>query len=522
MLEKYLAEAFQSLSSLTEDVIDINDDDMESKVSDIIDDEVDDSIDVIDANADTEDELEGSYIGKIIVECDVCHSKLYKDVEEIIPSEDDEDIVNIEEECPFCYSTDGYHIVGQVAPYQPEELSVDVEPIDNEDDVEEGLGDAIVSGAGGATIGSGVGMALGGLPGAAVGGLAGGIAGTVHGAKMESLPKQKFRHIKEVCDDTNSKNVFKKSAKVDESKSSSYKFLKKYSAGKNVSEAFNEPNKKSISESGCPQCDIVVDILQNRTYRKSGTYPRGFYWLSSDGTVGVVQYKGVKYAFRKRDDGTYKVMTYTAAGPNWSDTLYKEDIEDIMESGNKCTLKHLKLSEEGCYKEGFSKIELETDNDKIKVTSQPIENESEQEVLAPIAPANKAKIDSNLMDDDIESDTEVIEPQVDSDVDMTDIEEESLNSVCENFFKDKSPFVESFAASKVTESKNHLIVEGKLTFTNNCRVKNKDITFDLTPQIYYPNGKCVFNVKSNYITENCKLKLRGTIKNKKLVTESFG
>ena len=43
MLEKYLAEAFQSLSSLTEDVVDINDEDVESKVSDITDDETDDS-----------------------------------------------------------------------------------------------------------------------------------------------------------------------------------------------------------------------------------------------------------------------------------------------------------------------------------------------------------------------------------------------------------------------------------------------------------------------------------------------
>ena len=261
MLEKYLAEAFQSLSSLTEDVVDINDEDVESKVSDIIDDETDDSIAVIDVDADSDEDLEDSYIGKIIIECDVCHSKLYKDASEVIPSEDDEKVVNIEEECPFCYSTDGYHIVGQVAPYQPEELSVEVEPIDKDDDVEEGLGDAIVSGAGGATIGSGVGMALGGLPGAAVGGLAGGIAGTVHGAKMESLPKRKFRHIKEVCDNTNSKNVFKKSVRVDESKSSSYKFLKKHYAGKNVSKAFNESNNKNISESGCTQCDIVADIL---------------------------------------------------------------------------------------------------------------------------------------------------------------------------------------------------------------------------------------------------------------------
>ena len=425
MLEKYLAEAFQSLSSLTEDVVDINDDNMESKVSDIIDDGVDDSIDVIDVNADNEDELEDSYIGKVIIECDVCHSKLYKDVEEVISSEDDETVVNVEEECPFCYSTDGYHIVGQVAPYQSEELSVDVEPIDNGDDVEEGFGDAVLSGAGGATLGG----AVAGLPGMAIGGL----AGAIHGAKMESLPKRRFSHTKEACGGPNNKDIFKKSVKVDESKSSSYNFLKNYYAGKNASRTFNESH-------------------------------------------------------------------------------------DVK----KCSLRDLHKSSKKDVTENFSKIDIETDTDKIKVSSQPIEDAPEQEVLAPLAPANKTKIDNNLMSDDVELDSEDIKPSVDSDVDMTDIEEESLNSVCENFFKNKSPFVESFVVSKVTESKNHLIVEGNLTFNNKCKVKTKGITFELTPQIYYPNGKCTFNVKSSNLTEDCKLKLRGTIKNKKLVTESFG
>lgn len=364
MLEKYLAEAFQSLSSLTEDVVDINDEDMESKVSDIIDDEADDSIDVIDADADTEDELEDSYIGKIIIECDVCHSKLYKDVSEVIPSEDDEDIVNVEEECPFCYSTDGYHIVGQVAPYQPEELSVEVEPIDNEDDVEEGLGDAIVSGAGGATIGSGVGMALGGLPGAAIGGLAGGIAGTVHGAKMES-------------------------------------------------------------------CD-------------------------------------------------------------------------------KRPLKHLKRSEEECYKEGFSKIELETDNDKIKVTSQPVADEPEQEVLAPIAPAKKDEINVNSKSAD---DAEGVD-----DVDIDELEEESLNSCATKYFKEQYKGAKSFKTRKIVEKNNQFIVEGILTCTSG---RKHPVSMQLNPVSHNLQGNCKFEGKVRCIKERKAVKLNTSLKGNKLVVESL-
>lgn len=365
MLEKYLAEAFQSLSSLTEDVIDINDEDMESKVSDIINDEADDSIDVIDVDADSDEDLEDSYIGKIIIECDVCHSKLYKDVEEVIPSDDDEDIVNVEEECPFCYSTDGYHIVGQVAPYQPEELSVEVEPIDKDDDVEEGLGDAVVSGVGGSAIGTGVGMALGGPPGAAVGGLAGGIAGAVHGAKMES-------------------------------------------------------------------CD-------------------------------------------------------------------------------KRPLKHLKRSEEECYKEGFSKIELETDNDKIKVTSQPVEDEPEQEVLAPIAPAKEVEIDTNSESSDDED-------KIVDDVDIDELEEESLNSCATKYFKEQYKGAKSFKTSKIAEKNNQFIVEGILTCTSG---RKHPVNMQFNPVSHNLEGICKFEGNVNCIKENKAVNLNANLKGSKLIVESL-
>ena len=439
---------------------------MESKVSDIIDDEADDSIAVIDVDADSDEDLEDSYIGKIIIECDVCHSKLYKDASEVIPSEDDEKVVNIEEECPFCYSTDGYHIVGQVAPYQPEEPSVEVEPRDEEDDVEEGLGDAVVSGVGGSAIGSGVGMALGGLPGAAVGKLAGGIAGAIHGAKMESLPKRKFTHIKKVCD--------------------------------------------NLSESQCSQCDRVADILQNSTYRKNGTYPRGFKFLSSNGTVGEVQYNGVKYAFRKRDDGTYKVMTSADAGWNWSETLYKESIEDITESGNKRTLKHLKRAEEGCYKEDFSKVEIETDKDEIKVTSEPIEDEPEQEVLAPIAPEKEAAIDANSesFDDD----------KVVDDVDIDEIEEESLNSCATKYFKEQYKGAKSFKTSKIVEKNNQFIVEGILTCMSG---RKHNVNMQFNPVSHNLEGKCKFEGNVNCIKESRAVKLNTNLKGSKLVVESL-
>ena len=57
----------------------------------------------------------------------------------------------------------------------------------------------------------------------------------------------------------------------------------------------------------------------------SKNYPRGFKWLSNNGTSGEVNFNGVDYAFRKLDDGSYKVMTSADAGWNWSETLFKDE-----------------------------------------------------------------------------------------------------------------------------------------------------------------------------------------------------
>ena len=112
----YLNENFKPFSALSEDTFSVTKDGLED-LKDFIDDDItDETVDIIDTEASTEDELQDSYIGKIILDCNVCHSKLYKDAEDIHVDEESNS-VNIDEECPYCYSTDGYKIVGKVVPY---------------------------------------------------------------------------------------------------------------------------------------------------------------------------------------------------------------------------------------------------------------------------------------------------------------------------------------------------------------------------------------------------------------------
>lgn len=93
---------------------------------------------VVDVEAEGVEELKDSYVGNLIIQCPVCKTLVYKTEEEIIHSEEDEELVNVEEECPHCKSTDGFAIIGKVAPIEDAEKEPIEEPKEeSEEDSEE-------------------------------------------------------------------------------------------------------------------------------------------------------------------------------------------------------------------------------------------------------------------------------------------------------------------------------------------------------------------------------------------------
>ena len=117
MAKKYLAEAFEALKELNEDTFNITSDGATELQSFISDNEDTDELEnIIDPLASTEEELQDSYIGKVILDCVICQSKIYKDPSEVTINEEG-DLANIGEECPYCQSSDGYKVIGEVAPY---------------------------------------------------------------------------------------------------------------------------------------------------------------------------------------------------------------------------------------------------------------------------------------------------------------------------------------------------------------------------------------------------------------------
>lgn len=134
----YLNEAFTQLNLLTEEEFNMTDKDAIEDIRATLDSPADASVDIIDVDADNVDELKDNYVGKVVLDCNVCHSKIYKDPTEVTLSEDGES-ANEGEECPFCYTSDGFKVVGQIAPFGPEDegdvkVDVDVETEDEVDD----------------------------------------------------------------------------------------------------------------------------------------------------------------------------------------------------------------------------------------------------------------------------------------------------------------------------------------------------------------------------------------------------
>ena len=144
-----LSEAFKRLELLDEDVFNLTKDGLEDlKDFEEESEEEADVIDIIDPDADSEEDLKDSYIGKVILDCEVCHTDIYKDKEDITIDEETQ-LANVGEECPYCFSNEGFKIIGEIKPFvettfetdDDVEVEVDDEEVEDEDDdeVEESL-----------------------------------------------------------------------------------------------------------------------------------------------------------------------------------------------------------------------------------------------------------------------------------------------------------------------------------------------------------------------------------------------
>ena len=128
----YINEAFKSLELLTEELFRADDEGI-NELSDFMSSDVDneEKISIIDMDAETEDDLQDSYVGKVIVDCNVCHSHVFKDKEDITLNDAGE--LDLEEDCPYCGENNGFVIVGEIHEFNPKSDDEDIETPETSD-----------------------------------------------------------------------------------------------------------------------------------------------------------------------------------------------------------------------------------------------------------------------------------------------------------------------------------------------------------------------------------------------------
>lgn len=109
----YINEAFKKLDLLEEQMFDTSLNGI-NELSDFLETDTD-VVRVIDPEAESEEDFKDSYVGKVIVNCNICHSHVFENKEDIEIEEDGS--VNIETPCPYCGEMGGFTIVGEIAPY---------------------------------------------------------------------------------------------------------------------------------------------------------------------------------------------------------------------------------------------------------------------------------------------------------------------------------------------------------------------------------------------------------------------
>ena len=495
----YLTEAFKALDALNEETFDVSADGIK-KLADFenLDDNVDETT-IFDMDAETKDDIEDSYIGKVIIDCNVCHSKIYKDKDEVV-IDDETNNANIDMECPYCYSTDGFKVIGEVVPMTTEteeKVEDDIETHEDSDkqtteteenvELEEPLTEATVT--------------------------------DYEGSLSNILVKNKdkiskmatkgeiVKFLDSITDAVRDKNYLE-TVKSNMQRKNDFGALQ-YIYGIILS-GEGKGLKESIKE------DIGKDIDE---YQQWVDYDMKRYGKISNQTNKEIKEAGLQVV--KDKYGDYQVI----AGKY--DESLKESVKDVTITTDE------------------SKTTMTSEDDgKVTITTEPVEDEhfGDKEVIKPLDDNTIQDIETNSIDDNkFEEDETVDEVKEDDDnEEETEFAEnefnESFSKLCENYLKENYNNVESFKATKSTRSPKQIIVEGLIKFTSGkvkntkfsfnenistknhkgFQGKNLNITKDKAPFLLKTNSKMVCEALSyNYRTkndENKKVRCKGIVK----------
>lgn len=539
----YLQEAFQAMQLLEEEDFRLDD----AGIKDILDfqnhDELNDIVDVVDPEAETEEKVKDSYVGNVVLVCEVCKSPIFKAPEDVV-IEEGSDIANIQDECPICHSQDGFKIIGSICPYQEEpELKVEVEDkpveeiIDDDDteiDVDESLCETSALTEGRGRKANIYDLITKELYSAATG-EHGGVDGRGHKIQGEEterynnnqvlmgptdnsirvvaktpedldFAKKVAKHFNADCTDV------KELSKYNELKAGKYYVDITYKKGSSVTEAAN-----ICPECGKNPCECKKDNLTEDIDDTEVEIDTDIEESSEDKLEEVVE---------KVDEIAEKVEEI-------ADAVIPEEVEENTDTVDTETNESLR--------EGFEKIDLEMEDKVIHVSEEekepipdaemitPVSDELEAELMAPAedetsveeVPTKEVPVEDDLIDVEAD-DNEVVPDAAEDDTvdyDVDDFDEEQFDNLGESYLKNVYENVNSFKTTAVKANENSLIVEGLIKFDSG---KEKATQFVFEAKDATKNGNVRFIGENAQITRGKKaFTLTGKMSGNKFIAESL-
>ena len=85
---------------------------------------------IVDLDAESPEDLLTSYVGKYIIQCPQCMTLFYKNPEDVVEDEEDQNTVNVNEVCQHCGNESGYTLIGKVGEAEPGEFTEEAPELD--------------------------------------------------------------------------------------------------------------------------------------------------------------------------------------------------------------------------------------------------------------------------------------------------------------------------------------------------------------------------------------------------------
>lgn len=476
MSEVYnISNAFKELDLLTEDTFKADDAGID-KLRDFMDGDQVDEITIIDPEAETFDDVKESYIGKVILNCGVCQSKFYKDKEDIVIDEETQ-LANVGEECPYCTSADGFEIVGQVAEYCPDcaEGEHDDHIDDDEDDDEDAEVEVDVSEE--EDLQEDLGSDL---------------------AKYQKWVDYDMKKYGKVSDKTK-QDLDKANLTIVKDKYGAYQVVSKEIDGKALKESkdltkFDGTIAKLLADNMSKLSNVtsvselkskIVDLLDSSAIKDK---------------KAVADFKARMDKIKNTTSLLSTIATYITgmkSQPEDSKKAVKESVESVE------------------VKTDTDKICVDTEGDSTKVEVKPRDDfEAEAEMIAPVSDEVRDEIEAEQVSDEEVGDEDNFE-----DVDFDEFDEESFDELGERYLKKVYENVKSYKTSSGSMKNDKLKLEGVITFNSGKQAKT---TFLFEGASILKNGTLkLIGENKNFSDKKNAFGLRGRVSGNKLMVESF-